>query len=279
MVYQSHFISHTHSNLQLAGDLRRAIEQQEFIFEYQPKVSLSTGELHSFEALVRWLHPEQGRIAPDTFIPMAERSSHIRPFTMMAIERTMQQYRKNLEHGIDVPIAVNIPVSVLENSIFVDELTELLYRYRLPVSTILLEVTETAEIYDHANILQNMRQLKTRGFSLSIDDFGTGNASIGYLKELPAAELKIDREYITDIINSHSDRLITAAVIELAHKLGMRVVAEGIEDAETYHYLANIGCDIAQGFWISRPLQATNIEAWHRDWKDSKAPGLSLISN
>jgi diguanylate cyclase (GGDEF)-like protein len=256
---------HTVARLALLGDLRRAISGGELTMQYQPKVSATTGELHSVEALVRWNHPARGLLTPDQFIPIAEGTAVIHPLTDEILRQTLLQAREWLDRGWTIPVAVNISARSLHDLGFPAKVQRQLAAIGVPAKLLCLELTEGAIMTDPARALTALEALNAMGVSLSIDDFGTGYSSMAYLKDLPVRELKIDRSFVMDMNRDPSDHVLVQSAVDLGHNLGLHVVAEGVEDATTQDALAAMGCDLVQGYFIRPPTGATDLETWLRD--------------
>jgi diguanylate cyclase (GGDEF)-like protein len=250
------------SRLVLLGDLRRAIDAGELIVHYQPKVSTGTGLLNSVEALVRWQHPTLGLVQPDGFIPQAENTAVIHALTTEVLGLALGQVRTWAEAGHSIPVAVNISARSLLDPRFPAHVRELLDAHDVAPYMLCLELTETAVMTDYDLALVVLQALDTMGVSLSIDDFGTGYSSMSYLKTLPVKELKIDRSFVIGMANDPDSAVIVRSTIDLAHDLGMTVVAEGVEDRTARNALAAMGCDLVQGYGICRPLPAGELELW-----------------
>jgi diguanylate cyclase (GGDEF)-like protein len=254
----------TIARLQLLGDLRRAIGNGELVLHYQPKVSATTGELHSVEALVRWQHPTRGLLLPDTFIPIAESTAVIHPLTTEILRQALSQVRSWLEHGWNIPVAVNISARSLLDLTFPAQVQLQLDAIDVPASLLSFELTESAIMTDPPRALTVLQALNAMGVYLSIDDFGTGYSSMSYLKSLPVRELKIDRTFIIGMATDNSDGVLAQSAIDLGHNLGLHVVAEGVEDAPTQQALSTMGCDLVQGYHICRPIPPTELDSWLR---------------
>ncbi|GIE78438.1 hypothetical protein Aph02nite_43880 [Actinoplanes philippinensis] len=249
--------------LELLGDLRRAIgADDQIILHYQPKIDLVTGRPAGVEALVRWNHPVKGRMAPDTFIPMAESTSLIRPLTDHVLQIAARQARQWQQGGTPIPVAVNLSTRCLLDPHFADHVFDLLQRTGLPVELLELEVTESMVMADPDRALAVLRALHDGGIRLSVDDFGTGHSSMTYLQRLPVQELKIDRSFVQQMTDVDGDAVLVRTAITLGHNLGLSVVAEGIEDEETAAALRELGCDIAQGYHFARPMPADEFDRW-----------------
>lgn len=269
-IYDPYTDYHTKRNLAISNDIKHALTNDQIFLQYQPKIDLNTHLVASFEALIRWQHPDLGLILPDEFIPIVENSSLIKPVTMHTIEAAIRKQKELQQAGYDLSIAINLSAKLLDDNNLADDITELLLAYDVAPEKLTLEITESAAMSSHEHTLIILNKLIKNNLKISIDDFGTSHATFSYLKQLPATELKIDKLFITEICNDNSDKIITASIISLAHGLNMQVVAEGIEDRKTYEYLSKLGCDIAQGYWISRALPDEDIIAWIADWNNTK---------
>ncbi|MDQ2075147.1 bifunctional diguanylate cyclase/phosphodiesterase [Marinimicrobium sp. ABcell2] len=248
---------------ELVRDLRRAVMSNEFLLEYQPKVELSSNRLCGAEALIRWQHPQKGLLGPDQFIPEAERSGLIADIGHWVFAETCRQLQAWRQAGLQPPVvAVNLsPVQIRQTDLLA-HFADALERYEVDPAWLELEVTETALIGDMKKTLDVLQQLRDMGVSLTIDDFGTGYSSLSYLQQLPAQSLKLDRSFVTVLGDSPQTEHIVDAVITLSHGLGMDVVAEGVENKLQLEMLKDKGCDIAQGFWLSKPLSAGELGKW-----------------
>jgi diguanylate cyclase (GGDEF)-like protein len=260
--------------LVLLGELRSAIELHELVVFFQPKMSFADGEIHSMEALVRWQHPTKGLLQPSAFIEFAEQTSLIRPLTLEVIELTLQQIRKWLDKGDEIKVSVNISTRSLLDDQLIPELLDLLERYECPASMLQFEITESTIMHDPEQALNMVGKIQQLGIEISIDDFGTGYSSLAYLTNLCAQELKIDRAFVSRMTRDPASASIVSSIIALGHTLGMRVVAEGVEDHETARALRVAGCDIGQGFLWSKPVPAASA----LDVRIDRIDNLSLIS-
>lgn len=262
--------------LKLHGELRQSIKEKALTLYYQPKVDIKTGTATSVEALARWPHPAEGMISPCDFIPMVEQTGLIRPFTLWVLEQAIEQSRHWVRAGIDLAVAVNLSTRNLLDPGLADCIEHLLKRYQVDPDRLTLEITESAVMSRPEQALKILMGLHDMGIKLSIDDFGTGYSSLAYLKQLPVAELKIDYSFVSGITTSESDAVIVRSTIDLAHNLGLGVVAEGVEDREILDLLAVLGCDTGQGFYFSRAMPAESLEGWlsvfHRDNQKNQGP-------
>jgi predicted signal transduction protein with EAL and GGDEF domain len=250
------------SRLVLLGDLRRAIANRELTLYYQPKINTRTGTLSSVEALVRWHHPTLGLRQPDEFIPLAESTAIIHALTTEVLRLALSQARKWADAGRSIPVAVNVSVRSLLDPRFPAQVWELLDANGVTPHLLTLELTETAVMADRDLALTVLQALDSMGVSLSIDDFGTGYSSMSYLRTLPVKELKIDRSFVMGMANDPGSAVIVRSAVDLGHNLGMTVVAEGVQDATARSDLAEMGCDLVQGYEICRPIPARELELW-----------------
>jgi len=253
---------HSPRRLALLGELRRAIEQQQLVLHYQPKVDAHTGRVLGVEALVRWQHPEHGLVPPDEFIPLAERTGLIAPLTHYVMDAALRQCRAWQQAGHELSVAVNISARRLLDLAFPEEVAGLLAAWQVPARQLVLEITESTIMADPAHALQILGRLNTMGVQLAIDDFGTGYSSLAYLKTLPVHELKVDRSFVTQMTSNASDAVIVRSTVDLGRNLGLRVVAEGVEDQTTWRELDALGCDAIQGYHVSRPVPADDLTSW-----------------
>jgi EAL domain-containing protein (putative c-di-GMP-specific phosphodiesterase class I) len=240
--------------LGLIADLNQAIRDRQLTLHYQPKLDLRTGRNAGFEALLRWQHPRLGLLTPDAFLQLAELSETIHPLTDLVLELAMAQLHEWREAGIDSSIAVNLSARNLIDDRCLLTISSLMREYGLEPGALEVEITETALMHDPAQAAERLDRIAALGVKISIDDYGTGYSSLGYLHRLPINALKIDRLFVTDMRNGVHDAIIVRSTIALAHGLGLIVVAEGVEDAETQEMLAGMGCDQIQGFHLSVPL-------------------------
>jgi diguanylate cyclase len=253
---------HSRDRLGLLGELRNAIEASQLVLHYQPKADLATGEVTGAEALVRWQHPKRGLLPPSEFIPAAEQTALMRPLTLYVLERAMLQVRAWAEAGFPLTVAVNLSIPNLLDLHLPEDVARLLEKTGVPAALLQLEVTENIVMADPVRVIQVLDGLRALGVRLSLDDFGTGTSSLAYLKRLPLDELKIDRSFVLAMTDSHPDRVIVRSTTELAQRLGLRVVAEGVDTAETWQQLLEMGCEEAQGFYLEQPLPPSDLTVW-----------------
>ncbi len=248
--------------LTLVSELRTALEQGEVVVHVQPQTRLGSGEVSGVEALARWRHPTLGDIPPDEFIPVAERSGLIGPLTTRVLDATLAGWAQWRAAGHDLGIAVNLSARSLHDPDLVEEVGRLLRRHGVPASRLTLEVTESAVMADPTRAVALLHQLRDLGVRLSVDDFGTGYSSLSYLKRLPVHEVKIDRSFVTSLGSDAEDLPIVRAIVDLGRHMGLEVVAEGVEDASTMELLDSIGCDLAQGWHLGRPMPLDGLLPW-----------------
>jgi diguanylate cyclase (GGDEF)-like protein len=258
---------HTERRLRLAAELSSAIANGELIVNYQPKIDLATGKAAGLEALVRWPHPELGLILPDEFISIAEDTGLIRPLTMTVLDQSLQQCRSWKKQGCEQHVSVNLSARSLVDSDLPQAVGDLLQRYGIDGNSLTFEITETAIIADQDSAASIFNAFHNLGIGLSIDDFGTGYFSLSELRDLPIDEIKIDRGFVSAMSSDEKDAFIVRSTIALGQNLGMRVVAEGVEDQTTLDELRWLGCDYAQGFLMSRPLSGDAVMPWLLAWQ------------
>ncbi|MGA7617494.1 MAG: EAL domain-containing protein [Thermoanaerobaculia bacterium] len=261
-LYSSEFDQRTSSSLALGVELRRAIEEEQLCIFYQPKIHLRTGVVTRVEALVRWNHPERGLMLPDEFIPLAERTGLIKPLTEWVLSSSLAQCAEWQRQGLPIHIAVNLSTRTLQEHTLPHTVALLLDRHGVEPHSLKLEITESSIMADPPHALAILSLLHSMGVKLSLDDFGTGYSSLAHLREMPVDEIKIDKSFIMGMATSTSDTAIVRATIDLAHSLGRQVVAEGVDLEATCRSLSILGCDLAQGFYLSRPLPAHGFERW-----------------
>lgn len=248
--------------LALASELRHAIENDELILYYHPKVNLASERLWGVEALVRWRHPERGLIAPDQFIPLAEETGLIKPLTDWVLKQAMCQSTTWRRNGLRLPVSVNLSARNLHDRQLIQKIEHLLFMCDTDVSLINLELTESALMMNPEKSLETLKKLGERGFALFIDDFGTGYSSLSYLQKMPVSALKIDKSFIQAMLSGPESLTIVSSTIALARDLGLTVVAEGVENKAEWLRLQELGCDVAQGYYISKPMPLEELDVW-----------------
>ena len=249
-------------NLVLMGELRSAIEDEALEIHFQPIVNLASGRFVGAEALVRWPHEKHGLMYPDSFIPLAERGGLIQKLGLVVLKKTLTVCAGCRGLSSAMVVAVNLSAKDLQSPDLARLVAETLRQTGIPPQHLKLEITESAIMSDQAQALGILKQLNAMGVRLAIDDFGTGYSSLSYLKSLPVDDIKIDRSFVTDMRSDKSNAVIVKSTIDLAHNMGLRVIAEGVEDRETYDELAALGCDEAQGYYLSRPLPVPELIEW-----------------
>lgn len=248
--------------LTLMTELQWAIDNHGLALYFQPQVCLADARLFGFEALIRWNHPEHGFVPPDEFIPIAERGGMMQPLTHWVLDQAMAFLGRLESNGHLVSVSVNISAINLLDPGFVDSVSSLLDEHRLDAHRLVLEVTETAAMQDPEAALEKLRRLSDRGVRLSIDDFGTGYSSLSYIRQLPVHEIKIDRSFVMEIDRNSDDATIVRTTVNMCHDLGYKIVAEGVETQSGYDLLAQMGCDVAQGYFLARPMPEDQVFIW-----------------
>ncbi len=265
VIYDAKIDQHSPRRLALMGELRHAIEHNQLFLHYQPKISLKTGRVIGVEALVRWQHSEHGFIPPDQFIGPAEQTGLIKPLTLWVFSAAQRECLAWHQAGMEIPISVNLSARTLHDPQLPDLLSELIQTCSAAPDRLMLEITENAIMADPERAIENLTRLKAMGIRFAIDDFGTGYSSLGYLKKLPVDEIKIDKSFVIEMVAHKDSAVIVCLTIDLAHNLGLMVVAEGVENKETLDRLVALGCDAAQGYYMCRPLPATELTRWLRE--------------
>jgi EAL domain-containing protein (putative c-di-GMP-specific phosphodiesterase class I) len=263
-VYTSEQDPYSKERLALVAQLREALDGDQLVMHYQPQVDLGTGRLTGVEALVRWNHPTQGVLYPDTFVPLAELTGLIPRITEQALRLSIEQSAAWRRAGLDVVVAVNVSSRDLHDRDLPRAIERLLREHEVPAERLMIEITESMLMVDPERALQILEDLNRSGVGISVDDFGTGYSSLAYLKRLPLHKIKIDRSFVMNMVSDESDRHIVASTIDLGRNLGLDTVAEGVEDRATYEELARLGCEQAQGYHLSSPLTAEALEDWAR---------------
>jgi len=254
------------SQLNLAIDINHAFEKNQFELYYQPKIDIKTNTIISTEALGRWIHPERGMISPVIFIEALEQYNLIDKYTYEAIETAVKNINKWSKEGHNLKIAINISTQTLMDPDFINQVQSRITDFSIS-RRIIFEITESLFLSDHDYIFDTLTRLRAIGIELSIDDFGTGYSSLSRLKKLPVNELKIDQSFIRDMMSNFDDQIIVKSIVDLAHNLGLSVVAEGVETKEILDHLNRLGCDIAQGYLIAKPMPAIEFEDFLKTYK------------
>jgi diguanylate cyclase (GGDEF)-like protein len=253
---------HSPERLALLGELRDGLERGELVLHFQPKCEARRGELTGAEVLVRWQHPVRGLLMPDDFIPIAENTGLITDLTLQVLDRAVQQACTWLAEGRPLGVAVNVSARHLTDLDLPVRVKEVLDRHGLPAALLTLEVTESTIMADPSRAVHVLDLLRELGVRIAVDDYGTGYSSLAYLKRLRVDELKIDKSFILSMLDDDSDEVIVRSTVELGHNLGLQIVAEGVEDLAIWQRLLPLGCDVVQGFHLSRPLPAAEFRVW-----------------
>jgi len=267
VAYTDELDLNTPGRLTLLGDLRTAIVDDQLLLHYQPKASLRTGQIQGVEALVRWQHPTLGLLPPGEFIPVAEHTGLIKPLTTWVLTTALRQCRHWLDEADgrrwnELSIAINLSTRSLLDDDFPQEVEAALDRWAIPAHLLELEITESAIMTDPVRARRLLTELAELGVKIAIDDFGTGYSSLAYLKDLPVNQLKIDQSFVQNMHQDLNDAIIVRSVVDLGHNLGLQIVAEGVEDHETWDQLAQLGCDDAQGYFLAKPMAPGELMAW-----------------
>jgi len=256
--------------LALAAELRRGIDQNQLALYLQPKVEFNTGKTCGVEGLIRWNHPERGLISPSEFIPLAEQIGLIKPITQWVIDTAMQLMHTWESAGFVMPIAINLSARNLHEEDLVERIRDLKTKWNIGANLLEIEVTETSVMDDAQHALEILHLLREQDIPLSIDDFGTGYSSLSYLQRLPVQFIKIDQSFVSNMLLSKESLMIVRSTIDLAHALDKKVVAEGVETQEQWDRLVELGCDIAQGYWIAKPMPVDTFLRWINTKKPPK---------
>jgi diguanylate cyclase (GGDEF)-like protein len=264
-LYEPRADDHSRPRLTLLPELREALNGGQLVLHYQPQLDVATGAVANAEALVRWLHPTRGLLAPVEFLPIAEQTGLIHPLTRYVLDEALGQCKAWQSAGFELGVAVNLSARSLGSNDLTRQVQELLEKREVAASSLTLELTESAIMSDPFRAVAVLTQLRRMGVRLSIDDFGTGYSSLAYLKRLPVTEIKIDRSFVSNVAADEDDAAIVLSTIQLADSLRLDVVAEGVETAATFDALTEFGCRRVQGFFLARPLPADQLERWLRD--------------
>lgn len=262
---------------QLSRQVRAAVDDDQLVVHYQPKADLLTGAVTGVEALVRWAHPERGIIGPDAFLPAAEHAGIMFSITMRVLEETLRQRGRWCDAGYPLDVAVNLSARDLVDSRLLAEIPRLIEAWEVPAGALTLEVTEAQVMGDAARVAEALATISGLGVRLSIDDFGTGYSSVPSLQRLPIDEIKIDRSFVSGMANDARDAIVVRSTTELARNLGLRVVAEGVEDAGAWSELARMGCDAGQGYFLGRPVAGDTLLRWLAEHPSS--PALPMVGS
>ena len=250
------------SRLKIINALHQAITEKELNFVYQPIIQTNKKTLWGFEVLSRWTHKELGNIMPSEFIPIAEQSSLIKDLTLYMLDESFKQFQQWQNINSNFFLSVNLSVKDIQDADFASKIKSLLKKYNINPKKINLEITESSMMSDSKRAHDVMTELNNMGLRISIDDFGTGFSSLSYLKQLPTQSLKIDYSFISDMLEDENNAVIVRSTIDLAHNMGRKVIAEGVENQDTLDILDILGCDFIQGFYICEPLDKNGVLTW-----------------
>lgn len=253
-----------------APDLQNALDRHEFVLAYQPKIECRSGATAGFEALVRWKHPDRGIVMPDQFIPVAENAGLIDALTAQIFDQSLEWFSQSFPQS-NLKLSLNISAKSLVDIQMADNLSAVCHRFQIDTERIVLELTETSAMVDPILSLDLLTRLRMKGFQLSIDDFGTGFSSMIQLVRLPFSEIKVDKSFVMQAQHSSESRSVIKSIVELGHSLGLLVTAEGVENLKTLDYLNSLGCDLAQGYFIARPMPGEAA----RNWVEQRKQGTS----
>jgi len=268
-IYSAEFDDYSPERLGLAAEVRDAISSGQIFLAYQPKLDIATARIEGVEALVRWQHPQRGLIMPGEFLPVIENTELIGPLTWCVLDLALAQNAAWRAHGVELDVAVNLSARTVDDPSLIDNVRVALAKHGLPASCLELELTESAVLGDHARAGEPLQQLRDLGVSLAIDDFGTGYASISYLTTLPLNVLKIDRCFVGSMLVDRTAAAVVTFTLDLARHLHLSVVAEGVEDEATLNELHRLGCDLAQGYLIAKPMRGEQMLEWITRWNAS----------
>jgi predicted signal transduction protein with EAL and GGDEF domain len=256
---------HSRRRLELLGELRDGLALGQLVLHYQPKAEIATGEVRGVEALVRWVHPRRGLLMPADFLPLADHSGLGRSLTAFVLDRALEEIGAHRAAGFDLSVAVNLGPADLLDLGLPSDVDRVLDRRGFPASCLRLEVSEDVVMADPERTLEVLAALRKIGVATALDDFGAGHVSLGHLKQLDLDEIKIDRSFVMRLASDDRDAAIVHATVDLGRRLGMRVVAEGVETPEAWEALAGLRCDEAQGFYLGRPMTASALAGWLRE--------------
>ncbi|MDX1812655.1 MAG: EAL domain-containing protein, partial [Gammaproteobacteria bacterium] len=266
-VYEPCIDENAVQNLSLVSELREAIKTDALELYFQPKINISNMSIHGVEALLRWNHPEHGFVPPDKIIALAEQSGLINQIFEWVFNKAALQVKSWLNSGLDIKMAVNLSLYDFQHHDVISFIEVALQKHKLPAEQFYLEVTENIMMENPGLSIEKLTAIDAMGLHISVDDFGTGYSSLSYLKKLPVDELKIDRSFVMEMDKDENDAIIVRSTIELAHNLGLQVVAEGVENQETLDRLIEFGCDSVQGFYLARPMPVSAFAEWLQEFR------------
>lgn len=265
-VYDCELDSHSPQRIALLGELSHAIEDDQLTLYYQPKIHLESKKIIAYEALVRWNHPQIGLVLPDQFIPLAELGDLINPLTIWVVNKAIQDRQSWSKQGFEFDVAINVSVRNLQDIDLVKKIKDIFEENDCSPKAFEFEITESAIMTDPVRAVETMKTIYDLGIRISIDDYGTGYSSLAYLKKLPVDYLKIDKSFVMEMDKNENDALIVRSTIKLAHNLGLKVIAEGVENEACCEMLKTLGCDYAQGYFISKPMPFESVLPWSKEW-------------
>jgi diguanylate cyclase (GGDEF)-like protein len=253
----------------MASELRNAINNDKLDLYFQPQISVINGKLSGVESLIRWHHPEKGTITPDSFMDVIEHTDLGKTLAIWVLNTALKHHKEWLKAGLDINISVNLSIKNLHDYEFPSDLQKIIDKWQIAPNRLTLEITESGLMVDPARVTKVVSELKRTGVNLSIDDFGTGYSSLAYLRKFPAREIKIDKSFVLDMLVNEDSAIIVKSTIDLAHNIGRLVVAEGVENRDTYVLLKRLGCDFLQGFLFSKALPSDELIKWHERYQKS----------
>ncbi|TNC88767.1 MAG: GGDEF-domain containing protein [Alcanivorax sp.] len=277
-IYSQEIDPYNQRRISLLGELRNAIEKDALQLYFQPQICLDTLQVSGAEVLIRWIHPEYGFIPPDEFIPLAERTGVIQPLTYWICRKAFAFKKSLSDQGYDINLSINISARNLQDPHFKDQICKIAQECDITLDKVIMELTETAVMHNPDDAMRVMGELSAVGIRLSIDDFGTGYSSLSYLKKLPVNEIKIDRSFVMEMAKNSDDQVIVHTTLTMGHNMSLEVVAEGIEDEDTLNKLKEMGCDLAQGYHIARPMPANEFFTWLANYAAKLNPTHSIKS-
>jgi EAL domain-containing protein (putative c-di-GMP-specific phosphodiesterase class I) len=250
------------SYLSMHGELRKALEAGEFELDYQPKLDLRSGLIVGVESLVRWNHRTRGRVPPGEFIPFAEQTGFMRQITRWVVRDGLRFGAELARAGLNLRVSINVTAGDIQERGFADEIAEIVRSLKVPSDCLCLEITESGVVSESEAALETLQAISKMGIKLSVDDFGTGYSTLKQLQQLPVQELKIDRSFVLGILDNHGSETIVRSTIDLARHMGLRVVAEGVENVRQMRALAALGCHEVQGYFLAKPMRAVDLVSW-----------------
>jgi EAL domain-containing protein (putative c-di-GMP-specific phosphodiesterase class I) len=251
-----------------ATDIAQAITAGQIVMHYQPVVEIATRRVKGVEALARWAHPNRGTLLPEAFLEQVINDGLMQSLTDLAIDTAVRQLAKWKRNGEDLTLSVNITASTLLDLTLPDRIAELCKKHQAPSDKLILEVTETEAMRDVTRTMDVLLRMRIRNIGVSIDDFGTGHSSLRELQRMPFSEMKIDKSFVLDMVSNKDCAVIVNSIIDLGHNLGLKVIAEGVEDVRIWRILAEKGCDYAQGYFMAKAMPASELDAWLKNWRE-----------